>query len=336
MNILSSATSAPQLGIYVPAYKSTFLRESLASICAQTDQRFNLYVGDDASPQALKEVVSEFTARRPVSYHRFDVNLGGRSLAKQWSRCLALGNEPWVWLFADDDVMDPQCVSRFYEVLAETGGSFDVYRFNHRVIQANGQEAYPTTLHPKVETGLQFACARLQGVRYGFAQELVLSRRKLVQIDGFVEFPLAWAADDATLILMAGDKGIRTIPGPKVHWRLSGQNLSSMVTGGYAHQKAQASALFVAWLLENLPKLDAKGYRDVQEVIFRESRDWYRNQIESLPVVWSPADMWRMSKFGNEMWGEGRRRWLGWLLRVGIRRLRRRARNSLSCAYVNP
>lgn len=334
MNGLASAASALQLGIYVPAYKRTFLRESLASICSQTDQRFNLYVGDDASPEALADVVSEFAARRPICYHRFDDNLGSKSLVKQWSRCLALGNEPWVWLFSDDDVMDPQCVSRFYEVLAETGGRFDVYRFNHKVITARGAEAYSTIEHPETETGFQFACSRLEGVRYGFAQEVVFSRDRFERIGGYMEFPLAWASDDATLILMAGQRGMYTISGPIIHWRLSGENITSLNDYRTSRLKTKAAALFVGWLLDNLPKLDAERWQANRETIVSAAQALYRSHVDNLAGLLSFGDMWEISGILHRIWGISHCQSLDWLLRQNLRKVKRHVRARLPLRLV--
>lgn len=45
-----------KLAIVMPAYKARFLRQALESIAQQTDKRFTVYVGDDASPDDIKEI----------------------------------------------------------------------------------------------------------------------------------------------------------------------------------------------------------------------------------------------------------------------------------------
>ena len=44
------------LAIVIPAYKAAFLGRTLASIAAQTDRHFVVYVGDDASPHDLADL----------------------------------------------------------------------------------------------------------------------------------------------------------------------------------------------------------------------------------------------------------------------------------------
>jgi glycosyltransferase involved in cell wall biosynthesis len=84
----------PQLAIVIPAYKARYLRETLASVAAQTNKNFKLYIGDDASPEPLAEIVREFSGELPVQYMRFDKNWGRTVLTKHWTRCIRLSNEP--------------------------------------------------------------------------------------------------------------------------------------------------------------------------------------------------------------------------------------------------
>jgi glycosyltransferase involved in cell wall biosynthesis len=46
--------SAPELAIIVPAFRVRFLERTLQSLAAQTDRRFRVYVGDDASPEPVE------------------------------------------------------------------------------------------------------------------------------------------------------------------------------------------------------------------------------------------------------------------------------------------
>ena len=45
-----------KIAIVIPAYKCRFLRQTLDSIVVQTCRSFTVYIGDDASPQNLKEI----------------------------------------------------------------------------------------------------------------------------------------------------------------------------------------------------------------------------------------------------------------------------------------
>lgn len=69
-----------KIAIVIPAYKCRFLRQTLDSIVVQTCRSFTVYIGDDASPQNLKEIVSDYADKMNIVYRRFDTNLGGVDL----------------------------------------------------------------------------------------------------------------------------------------------------------------------------------------------------------------------------------------------------------------
>lgn len=237
------------LAIVIPAYKPNFIRETLKSLSLQTDKRFNLYIGDDASPYDLKSIVDEFNSELNLIYKRFENNLGGISLVKHWERCIALTSENWIWLFSDDDVMDPSCVEHFYKELKSNKNPYDIYRFNNRVINAEGIEKKINEAQDQYES-LEVAdflkkkfCFDLNS----FACEYIFSRLKFIETGGFVDFPVGWCSDDSMWCMLAKDKGIYTIQGPKVYWRLSGENISS-VGNIFEENKIDAILKFYKWL----------------------------------------------------------------------------------------
>jgi glycosyltransferase involved in cell wall biosynthesis len=240
------------LAIVIPAYKSAFLRQVLDSVVSQTCRDFRLYIGDDASPEDLAGIVQEYYDVLPISYHRFEKNLGRTSLMNHWERCIRLGREPWVWLFSDDDLMEPNCVEKFFKELQLTQGRHHLYRFNTNSINNTGRQLSENPPHPQNEAGADFLVARLRGGRTSTAQELVFSRAAWDSIGGFPDFPLGWASDDAFTATLGSQKSIRTIPGARVRWRLSGQNISANNSLGLAIQKLQACREFVEWAADFL------------------------------------------------------------------------------------
>ena len=93
-----------KLAIIIPAYKARFFREVLDSIVRQSNRDFTVYIGDDASPDDLESIVSDYKDKLDIFYFRFEQNWGGRDLVAHWERCIELSDEPLVWLFSDDDL----------------------------------------------------------------------------------------------------------------------------------------------------------------------------------------------------------------------------------------
>ena len=56
-----------KIAIVIPAYKCRFLRQTLDSIVVQTCRSFTVYIGDDASPQNLKEIVSDYADKMNIA-----------------------------------------------------------------------------------------------------------------------------------------------------------------------------------------------------------------------------------------------------------------------------
>lgn len=235
-----------ELAIVIPAFKAAYLTRALAAIAAQSDQRFCVYIGDDCSPEDLAKLVQDCSIEpKRVKYHRFETNLGAVSLVRQWDRCVQLSNEPWVWIFSDDDEMEEGCVAAFYKRIEETKAAFDIYRFNTIVIDGDSKCTALSPTHPPVESAREYAYFFLRGVRRITQQEAVFRRDAYARIGGIIDLPLAWFADSAFAIACGQDRGICTISGPVVRFRLSGGNISSKRN---VYAKWDALMQFIAWL----------------------------------------------------------------------------------------
>jgi glycosyltransferase involved in cell wall biosynthesis len=216
------------LAIIIPAYKVACLGRVLDCIAGQTDDRYIVYVGDDASPEDVAGCVSNCSIpKERLVYKRFEENLGGSSLVKQWDRCVKLSSEPWVWLFSDDDEMDPGCVAAFHSALERTSGAFDLYRFNVKVIDVEGKFLDFCPPHPEIESALDYTYFFVHGVRRITQQESIFRRSRYEEIGGVPDFPMAWYSDSAFAIRCGEATGLFTISGPKISFRLGGGSISS-------------------------------------------------------------------------------------------------------------
>jgi glycosyltransferase involved in cell wall biosynthesis len=97
-----------ELAFVIPFFKITFFEETIKSIANQTDKRFKVFIGDDASPEDCVHLLKEYENKFDYKYHRFPTNIGGSNLTKQWERCLDLiedENINWIMILGDDDFL---------------------------------------------------------------------------------------------------------------------------------------------------------------------------------------------------------------------------------------
>ena len=237
-----------QLAIIIPAYKSTFLPAALDSIAAQTCQDFTLYVGDDCSPEPIGDIVEQYRNQIDLIYQRFDTNLGGKNLVAQWERCIAMSKaEPYIWLFSDDDVMEPNCVEALLKQIDATKETYDLYHFDVKEIDEQGRVTKQLPAYPSVLSAYDYYKGKSLGKYRSYVVENVFSRRIYEQAGGFKNFDLAWGSDVATWCIFCGEKGMYKISDAKVCWRRSSENITPNISRSIAERKMMANCKLLAW-----------------------------------------------------------------------------------------
>ena len=299
-------TPSPQknkLAIVMPVYKARFLRQALDSIAGQTDKRFTVYVGDDASPDNVKQICDEFTDRLALVYTRFDQNLGGSSLVAQWNRCINESSEPWIWLFCDDDIMEPGCVEMFYRTIEREKDRFRVLRFNTLMVDDNSEIIRINPQHPVIESGIQFIYHRLKGERASYVSEYIFFRESYAENEGMIDFPIAWCSDDASWLAFSKKHGIATIQGAKVLWRHGAYNISPPGPK-YQTMRIEAAFKFVHWL-DNFMKINGTGDKNITRNIINElAKKWFLRQIQNVTPI-TLANYFKFADFINRATGKG-------------------------------
>ena len=237
-----------RLAIIIPAYKATFLPAALDSIAMQTCKDFTLYVGDDCSPEPIGSIVEQYRDKIDLVYQRFDTNLGSKDLVAQWERCIAMSrDEPYIWLFSDDDVMEPNCVEELFRQIENTKGVYNLYHFNVDVIDERGAFKYRQQDYPAVLSAYRFYRGKNSMRLSAFVVENVFSRKVYERFGGFMKYDLAWGSDIATWIVFCGEKGICTVPHARIKWRQSSQNISPNYSRQIAERKVRADQNLLNW-----------------------------------------------------------------------------------------
>lgn len=237
-----------QLAIIIPAYKAAFLPAALDSIAAQTCKDFTLYVGDDCSPEPIGSIIEQYRDKIDLVYQRFDTNLGGKDLVAQWKRCIAMSqDEPYIWLFSDDDVMKPNCVEALLKQIEATNGIYNLYHFDSYRINEEGEFELLRNPYPAVLSSYDFYKGKTTGKYNSFVVENVFSRQIYEQSGGFKNFDLAWGSDIATWCIFSRETGMCLVPEALIGWRRSSRNITPDKSRAIAERKIIADCEFICW-----------------------------------------------------------------------------------------
>lgn len=209
----------------LPAYKAHFFREAIESILNQSYSEFELIIVNDASPEDLDSIVESFSDER-IRYYRNEENIGGRDLVAQWNKCLSYTNADYVILASDDDVYSPLYLEEMDKLVCKYP-DVNVFRPRIKRVDENGNirhlDGYVSEYLSKIEY-LFFWTSCLIGSGIPF---FIFKREALVSIGGFVNYPMAWFSDDATVFKLA-DNGIVICNKTLFAFRESGENISTL------------------------------------------------------------------------------------------------------------
>jgi glycosyltransferase involved in cell wall biosynthesis len=304
------STEDVPLAIIIPAFKTRHLARTLESLARQTDPRFRVYIGDDASPENLAPIVAAFRRRLDLVYHRFPENLGRTSLVQHWDRTIAMSREPWLWVFSDDDMMSPECVGAFLEQVARGADAHTLYRFNLRFIDAEDRVIADITPFPRHQTWSNYVQVIIEG-RCEFwvvLQNIVFSRQLYQEQRGFSEFPLGLFVDVVTWARFSHRGGIVTMPQGRVWYRRHTDSIGGNIMLGHGDRTQWIRGL--GWMIAEFRRLCAE--RGGCPGAGRGAQlSWFCQQFSFLtsPIT---REEWKLVS------GILRRLWPGWL---GIREI---------------
>lgn len=233
------------LAIIIPYFKLTFFEAALSSLANQTDKRFKVYIGDDASPENPEELLKKYQGSFDFVYKKFEKNLGSISLTQQWERCIELtDDEEWLMILGDDDVLSKNVVESFYEKLNEIDNeNINVIRFATQKINKEGGAISKVYEHSKIEKSTNFLFNK---TRSSLSEHIF--RKKQVEEIKFKNFPLAWYSDTLAIFEFSNFGNIYTINNSRVYIRVSELSISG--NSSYDKQKELAKFEFYYYLLK--------------------------------------------------------------------------------------
>ncbi|RTY83274.1 glycosyltransferase family 2 protein [Flavobacterium sp. ZB4P23] len=227
------------LAIIIPYYKFTYFEETLKSLSNQTDKRFKVYIGDDASPENPLVLLSGYKDKFDFTYHRFEKKLGGISLTEQWERCIALSkNEEWLMILGDDDYLENTVVASWHENYNIFYKKAEVVRFASKIVVQENNKISDKFEHPIWEKATDAYLRKFNHLTRSSLSEYVFSKKTYNKYH-FYNYPVAWNSDDQAWLDFSDNKSIFTINECVVYIRLSSSNISGKTDNFWLKNNSQ-------------------------------------------------------------------------------------------------
>jgi len=248
------------LAIIIPFFKGAYFDQTLASLSKQTNKNFVVYIGNDNSPFDCSAIVAKYEGAFPIRYTKFEDNLGQRTLAGHWQRCLGLlANEEWVMFLGDDDLLSPNCVEEFYKALDEVNMyKINVARYSSIIIDEQSNETSKQFLFPLLEGTASSVIRKFQRKSRASLSEHIF-RRSEFEKSGFADMPVAWHSDDIAIMETTHFGMIYTMNEACVYVRYSTLSVSGQ--GGNVWRKNLATLKFLRFLIANHAQYFSKSER---------------------------------------------------------------------------
>lgn len=277
----------------LPAFKSRFLEEALESIKNQTYNNFKCIVSDDCSPEDLESIYDRIVGTdERFSFRRNEENIGSKSLVSHWNLLVDVCNTDFLIMASDDDIYAPYFLSEIDELVCNYPKP-NVFRARARKMNSDRNVIMEDFPSPTYENQYDFLydwfCLR----KVSCIANYVFRVDALRKIGGFVDFPLAWGSDEATIILLS-EQGVCNTQSVLFTFRLSGQNISSKTNKRILQRKTEARLQFIDFIKNEFSRVGAKGAslseRRMRDFM-REYLDCYYGQLKGDSVYFSWKNM---------------------------------------------
>jgi len=243
-----------KFSICIPAFKSLYLQQCIASILQQTVTAFELIILNDCSPEPVEAIVQQFEDNR-IHYYRNDTNVGAVKLIENWNKCLNLAQGEYMVIMGDDDELEPDYLAAFSELI-QRYPHLDVYHCRSKIIDDQEEVRMLTPACPDFEYVYDSIWHRLEQYRSNYISDFVYRTAALRSQGGFYDLPLAWGSDDITAFIATGIKGIAHTNKPVFRYRSNSLSITSTGNNGI---KMEANLAYEAWLHHFLLNTPANG-----------------------------------------------------------------------------
>ena len=192
--------------IAIPAYKRKFLKEAIDSCLSQTYNNWELVIVDDASPEDLNSIISQYDDPRIRSY-RNEKNCGAIDVVDNWNICLSYAKGDYIICMGDDDRLLPCCLEEYLKLMEKYPG-LGVYHAWTEIIDEESVMFDLQQPRPEWECALSVAWNRWNGRTRQYIGDFCYEVERLRKDGGFFMLPMAWGSDDICAVRAAIGAGI--------------------------------------------------------------------------------------------------------------------------------
>lgn len=270
------------LAIVIPYFKLFFFEKTLQSLADQTNKNFKVYIGNDNSLENPEELLNNYKNKINFKYKKFEINLGGTSLVKQWDRCIELvEDEEWIMILGDDDYLENTVIESWYKAYNIFVNKSYVIRFASIVIDEQKGILSKKYEHPLWEKATESYYRNFKNLTRSSLSEYIFSK-KMYKEKGFKKYPLAWCSDDQAWLDFSNNKPIFTINDAVLYIRISDLSISGKDNNYLT--KLKSLNLFYKNNIENrlneYPKELQLHFLKYYEIYLKmdktlESKDWF-------------------------------------------------------------
>ena len=258
----------------LPAYKGRFLDEMLRSIERQTYKDFKVVISDDCSPENLRSICEPYLKDARFNYRRNSENMGSKSLVSHWNLLVNMCDTEYLILASDDDVYDPLFLEKINQ-LTEKYPDVDLFRAKVKKIDAQGNTLAIEEPSEEFENPIRAMNSHFQQNKISCIGNYVFKTSQLEQSNCFVDFPLAWFSDDAT-VLNCMANGICNTQFVAFSFRESVLNIShdKHVSAKTALLKIHATQSFYGWFQnysQRTPTPNNESEKDIYQSFIKKA-----------------------------------------------------------------
>ena len=269
----------------LPAYKPDFFEEALRSIKEQTYSDFKVLVSDDCSPHDLKSIFDKVCGDdKRFAYRRNEENMGSKSLVSHWNLLVNMCDTEYLILASDDDVYERTFLEEV-DKLAKKYPEVDLIRARCEMVNESRNIAFYDGLYQEYTDSLEFVNLMYLHTSIKCIANYVFKLSGLKTINGFIDFPLAWFSDRATVMELS-THGVANTKNVLFSFRMSDVNITfGKNDEKKLYVKEYATQLYDEWFkqffasFENQKNSMNAYQRGLLFTIEREHRELVKNEI---------------------------------------------------------